>query len=102
MRGLHERDKGSRVINFAETGNYILFWETKLIKKKETKLEHLFCSLVRCLWGCQYVDLCCLDSRGASGGIVLMWDRWVVKKIEGCGGEFTVACSAKNILDQFS
>jgi hypothetical protein len=30
--------------------------------------------LVQILWGCPYVDWCHVDSRGASGGI-LMWDR---------------------------
>jgi hypothetical protein len=29
-------------------------------------------SIVRSLWGCNHVDWCCLDSRGASGGILIM------------------------------
>jgi hypothetical protein len=31
------------------------------------------------------VDWCCLDSKGASGGILLTWDKRVVEKVE-CGG----------------
>ena len=27
--------------------------------------------------------------RGASGGILLMWDRWVVEKIEDCMANFS-------------
>lgn len=34
--------------------------------------------------GSQYADWCCLDSRGSSGGILLVWDRRVVEKIEEC------------------
>jgi len=35
----------------------------------------------------------------ASGGILLMWDRRVVEKIEVCGGEYVVACSFRNVED---
>jgi len=31
-----------------------------------------------------------------------MWDRRVVEKIEVCVGEFSVAVSFKNVVDQFS
>jgi hypothetical protein len=37
------------------------------------------------------VDCCCLDSRGASSGILLMRDRRVMKKVEECVGEYTIA-----------
>jgi hypothetical protein len=32
------------------------------------------------------VDMCCLDSRGASNGILIMWETRVVEKIEECVG----------------
>ena len=44
----------------------------------------------------------CIASRGASGGIFLMWDRRVVEKIEEHVGKFYVACSFKKIKDGFS
>jgi hypothetical protein len=28
---------------------------------------------------------CCLDSRGVVGGVLIMWDRRVVEKIDECG-----------------
>lgn len=40
-----------------------------------------------------HMDWCCINSRGASGGILLMRDRRVVEKINECVEEFTVACS---------
>jgi hypothetical protein len=43
------------------------------------------------------VDWCYLGSSGASGGILLMWDRRVVEKIEECVGRYVVACSFKNV-----
>jgi hypothetical protein len=39
-----------------------------------------------------YVDWIYLGSTGASGGILLMWDRRVVEKIEECLWRFVVAC----------
>jgi len=42
-----------------------------------------------------------LGSEGASGGIVLMWDRRAVEKVEEAVGRFSVSCRFKNIGDQF-
>jgi len=41
-------------------------------------------------------------SRGASSGILLMWDMRVVEKIEVHVGEFVVACSFRSVDDDFS
>jgi hypothetical protein len=38
---------------------------------------------------------------GASGGMLIMWDRRVVEKREECMGCYTLACSFKNVEDQF-
>jgi hypothetical protein len=45
------------------------------------------------------VDQKYLGSRGASSGILLMWDRWVVMKIEDCMGKFSVVCSFRSAID---
>jgi hypothetical protein len=42
-----------------------------------------------------------MGSNGASGGVLLMWDRQVVEKIEGCAGRYTIACSLRNTNDNF-
>jgi hypothetical protein len=48
------------------------------------------------------VDWCCLDTSGASCGILLMWDSRVVEKVKECVGEYTVACSFRNVENQFT
>jgi len=48
------------------------------------------------------MDWCYSASRGAFGGILVMWDRRVVEKIYDCVGEFTVAYSSRNVEDGFS
>ena len=45
------------------------------------------------------MDWCHVASNGASGGILLMWDRKVVSKIDACMGRFVVACSFRNVED---
>jgi hypothetical protein len=57
---------------------------------------------VKSLWGSQFVDWCYLPSSGASGGILLMWDRGVVEKFEAHVGEYVVACSFRNCADNFT
>jgi hypothetical protein len=57
---------------------------------------------VKSLWGCQFADWCFLPSSGASGGILLMWDRRVVEKFEVLVGDHAVACSFRNWADYFS
>uniref|UniRef100_A0A2N9HXJ9 Reverse transcriptase domain-containing protein n=1 Tax=Fagus sylvatica TaxID=28930 RepID=A0A2N9HXJ9_FAGSY len=46
----------------------------------ETKLMAVTQGLVRSLWRCKYVDWISLDSIGASGGIILMWDKGAVER----------------------
>ena len=75
-----------------------------LIKKKicfqETKLELITKAIVRSLWRCHHVDWMFLRSNGASGGILLMWDKRLVEKIEDAVGSFSVSCKFKNVVDQ--
>jgi hypothetical protein len=55
--------------------------------------------IIRSLWRCQYVDWMFLGSNGASGGILLMWDKRVVEKLEDAVGYFSVSCKFKNVED---
>jgi exonuclease III len=57
-----------------------------IICLQETKVKDPSRRFVRSLWGCNHVDWCCLDSSGASGGILIMWDKRVVEKVDVCVG----------------
>jgi hypothetical protein len=92
VRGLNEGGKRLRVRSILRQ------WKADIICLQETKMECISSSLVRSLWGCQHVDWCYLASRGASYGILLMWDGRVVEKIEAC----VVACSFRNVEDNFT
>jgi hypothetical protein len=96
VRGLNEVGKRLKVRNL------LRLWKADIICLQETKLEYVSNIIVRSLWGCLFADWCYLPSRGAAGGILLMWDRRVVEKVEVYVGEFVVACSFKNVVDAFS
>ena len=68
---------------------------------QETKLKIVSKRLVRSVWSCTYADWVYLASNGASGGILVMWDRRVVDKMEEFVGEFTVTRSFKMVEDNF-
>jgi hypothetical protein len=76
VRGLNEKDKRMWIKGLLRD------WKVDVISLQETKLEFVSREVVRSLWGCLHVDWCYLGVRGASGGILLMWGRRVVEKVE--------------------
>jgi exonuclease III len=74
-------------------------WKVDIVCLQETKLQHVTRELVRILWSCAHMDWCYLRSQGASRGIMLMWDKRVVKKLKVCVGYFIIACSFRSVSD---
>ena len=75
--------------------NLLRTWRADIVCLQETKLEWITKGIVRSIWGCPYVDWLYLGSERVSGGIVLMWDRRVVEKVEEAVGYFSVSCNLK-------
>jgi exonuclease III len=94
VRGLNERSKRLRI------SDLIRDWKVDIVCFQETKLHSLSCSIVRSLWGCNHVDWVCLDSSGTSGGILIMWDKKVVEKVDECVGVYTLVVSFRSIVDR--
>uniref|UniRef100_A0A2N9GB44 Integrase catalytic domain-containing protein n=1 Tax=Fagus sylvatica TaxID=28930 RepID=A0A2N9GB44_FAGSY len=67
----------------------------------ETKLMAVTQGLIRSLWRCRYVDWLSLDSVGASGGIILMWDKRVVDRVDVAIGNFSVSCRFREVATGF-
>jgi exonuclease III len=80
VRGLNGGRKRLKIRNLLST------WKVDIVCLQETKLKMVSSQLVQSLWRCPYKEWCHVDSIGASGGILLMWDRRVVTKIEVCLG----------------
>jgi hypothetical protein len=95
VRGLNEGNKRSRVKNLLRK------WKADIVCLRETKLKCISNRIIRSLWGCHYANWCCVPSIGALGGILLMWDKRVVKKVEAYTGEFVAAVFFRNVDDDF-
>jgi len=96
VRGLNQRSKRLKIKNLLRQ------WKADIICLQETKLDLISNRIVKSLWGSQFADWCYLPSSGASGGILLMWDRRVVEKLEAHVGAYVVACSFRNCADNFT
>ena len=96
VRGLNEEGKRLKIHNLLRT------WRADIVCLQETKLEWVTRGLVRSIWSCPYIDRLYLGSKGASGGILLMWDRRVVEKIEEAVGIFRLLVGSKTLVTNLS
>ncbi|KAG6626350.1 hypothetical protein CIPAW_15G041600 [Carya illinoinensis] len=95
VRGLNEDNKRLQIRHLLRE------WKADIVCLQETKLKIISRNLVRSIWSCPYVDWVYLAAKGASGGILVMWDRRVVEKIEEFVGVYSVACSFRSVADDF-
>ena len=89
------RKNGSRFVIF------YVFWRADIVCLQETKLECVTRGIVRSIWSCPFIDWLYLGFEGAFGGILLMWDRRAIEKIEAAVGFCSISCRFKNTSDQF-
>ncbi|KAG6638248.1 hypothetical protein CIPAW_10G022700 [Carya illinoinensis] len=89
VRGLNEINKRLRIRNMLRE------WKVDIVCLQETKLKTIDRRIVRSLWSGVHVDWAYLASNGASGGVLVLWDRRVVEKIDEFIGQYMIACSFK-------
>ena len=94
VRGLNKRDKRLRV------SNWLRDWKADIVCLQETKLKGLSSNIIYSLWGRSHMDWCCVDSIGASGGILIMWGNRVVEKVEECVGDYSLVVTFRNVVDR--
>ena len=59
--------------------------------------RQLICSL----WSCPYVDWVALDADQTASGVLMMWDRRVLEKLEVIVGQFSVSVRWQGLRDGF-
>jgi exonuclease III len=92
VRGMNELEKRMKI------RRRLRKWKVDIVCLRETNMEVINLEVVRS------VEVYCwlyLGSTGASRGILLMWDRQVVEKIEECVGRFVVACVFRSVTENF-
>jgi exonuclease III len=87
VRGLNDTNKQFRVRNL------IRQWKVDVICLQETKMGKFDRKLIKSIWGCPHVDWISLGSNGASGGILLMWDKRVLERLEEASGYYSLSCN---------
>ena len=58
--------------------------------------------LVCSVWSCPYVDWVALDVDQTVGGVLMMWDRRALEKLEVRGGHFSVSVRWQGVRDGFT
>lgn len=95
VRGLGRKKQRSKLKNFLKD------YKASVVCLQETMLSGMDTSMVRSIWGGNFVDWIHLDAVGTSGGILLMWDKKVVERLDVEIGSFTVSCKFQNVEDGF-
>lgn len=94
VRGINDGEKRLRIRNLLKG------WKADVICLQETKMDQITNRVVRSLWGCLHADWVYRGSDGALRGILLMWDRRVVEKMEEDVGIYSISCKFRMVLDQ--
>ena len=85
VRGLNDLRKHLVVKNLLRE------WKYDVICLQETKIASMNRQLVCSLWSCPYVDWAVLEVDRTADGILLMWDKRVLEKVEVVVGTFSVS-----------
>ena len=70
--------------------NFLWEWKCDVVCLQETKIASMNRQLIHSLWSCPYVDWAVLEADRTAGGILLMWDKRVLEKVEVMVGTFSV------------
>ncbi|KAG6642168.1 hypothetical protein CIPAW_09G124600 [Carya illinoinensis] len=69
VRGINDVNKRLRIRSL------LRIWKVDIVCLQETKLRSIDRNIIRSLWGCPFVGWCYLASSGASGGVLVLWDK---------------------------
>ena len=95
VRGLNDCDKRLCIRNL------IRLWKADVVCLQEMKLGEVDRRLIKSLWECPHLDWLSMGSNGASGGILLLWDKRVLEKMDEAAGQFSLSCKFRNVYNQF-
>jgi hypothetical protein len=74
-------------------------WNCYVVCLQEMKLDGIDLQLMQILWGNSFVDWEVLPAIGTAEGVVLLWDRHVLEKLDCVVSQFYVSCLWKGVSD---
>ena len=93
VRGLNDPRKRLVVKNLLRE------WKCDVVCLQETKIASMDRQLVCSLWSCPYVEWAVLEADRIAGGILIMWDKRVLYKVEVMVGTFSVLAKWQRVGD---
>ncbi|XP_034697243.1 uncharacterized protein LOC117923106 [Vitis riparia] len=72
-----------------------------LVCLQETKIQEMTTGIVRSLGVGRFIEWGAIDSRGAAGGIVVIWDNRMLELVDMQKGLFSITCTFKSCEDGF-
>uniref|UniRef100_A0A2N9HG92 Endonuclease/exonuclease/phosphatase domain-containing protein n=1 Tax=Fagus sylvatica TaxID=28930 RepID=A0A2N9HG92_FAGSY len=95
VRGLNDPKK--RVV----LKNWLRKWKVDVVCLQETKLDKVDGRMISSIWGNRFAGWEVLDAAHTAGGVLLLWDKRVVDRIDSKVGMFSVSCHWKSLGDGF-
>ena len=80
--------------------NLLQEWKCDVVCSQQMKIASMNTQLVCSLWCCPYVDWAFLEADQTTGGILLMWDKRVLDKVEVMVGTFSVSVKWQRVGDR--
>uniref|UniRef100_A0A2N9F7C8 Reverse transcriptase domain-containing protein n=1 Tax=Fagus sylvatica TaxID=28930 RepID=A0A2N9F7C8_FAGSY len=71
------------------------------LRNLETKLDKVDGRMISSIWGNRFAGWEVLDAAHTAGGVLLLWDKRVVERIDSKVGMFSVSCHWKSLGDGF-
>ena len=93
VRGANDRDK-RKIIK-----SVIKSQRVDVVCLQETKIKEMTTGLVRSLGVGRHLDWRAVNSKGATGGIVVFWDNRMVELVDLEEGVFSISHQLKNCVD---
>ena len=81
--------------------NLLREWKCDVVYLQETKMARMDRQMICSLWSCPYVDWVALEANQTVGGVLIMWDKRVLEKMEVMVGTFSVLVKWQGVVDVF-
>ena len=95
VRGVNNPDKRRVIKSFLRSNR------VDLVCLQETKVQQMNNVMARSLGVDRFLNWRALNAEGPAGGILLLWDKRRISKVDSVAGSFSVSCLFRMAADGF-